>query len=128
MNVCSLELAKELYKLSGWFSNDCPHWYLAGKPARYRLVDSNGKPYETENEKGEVMWQNLTAYDLGYLIRKLPYFLQLSELSGGYTPNGWRAEKRRSQEYDYEAKADADTPEDAACLLAIKLWKQGILK
>lgn len=46
MNVCSLELARELHELSGW--------------------DDDG-PFGLETWNGEI-----PKYDLGYLLRKLP--------------------------------------------------------
>lgn len=121
MNVASHSLCKELYELSGWYfgghtwhhSDFNDLWTLAPAP------DKVGKTYKVV----------CPAYDLGYLLRKLPesvdsiYGLLLYPTSGGqwfagyYEPDGLE---------QYEVHAD--TPEDAACKLAIELFKQGVLK
>lgn len=92
MNVASLELCKELYELSGWKTGgDKPTW--------------NGR-------KGV---NSAPAYDLGYLLRKLPYH---GVISGQGT-------FRQASCSGYIASSD--TPEDALAQLAIELHKQGVL-
>jgi hypothetical protein len=57
VSVASLELCKELYKLSKWESD---YWY-----------DWNhGEPTVEDMKLSE---SNIPAYDLGYLLRKLRY-------------------------------------------------------
>lgn len=111
-NVASLELCKELYELSGWkaelfWVEDVGHWSVADNINNY----SDG--------------QFVVAYDLGYLIRKLPPISKVVKvpITNGSTYGGV---------YVYEANepdlvSNADTPEDAACKLAIELFKQGTL-
>ena len=120
MNVASLELCQELYDLTGWDYDDaahCSHW------------------------KGIVVWgrktEGVPAYDLGYLMRKLPgnawagyagvaplddngYFCRSFAQAYIYT---WAKDKDVERAYSLVA----DTPEDAACKLAIELIRQGIL-
>lgn len=116
MNVASLELCKELYELSGWT-----------------------KPKDDD----EWHWESVTTekwiapkYDLGYLLRKLP---SLPDPEFGeeesYYPHVVNLQTHSMAGYfdeDFslwgEWTATALTPEDAACKLAIELWKQGILK
>lgn len=127
MNVASLERCKELHELSGWGHdpNKNAFWwmYFEPTPAKYHEPEYRLK-YKT---KGDY-WEHVPAYDLGYLLRKLPTFSTISKLpeqqltgsSLGYSAfidNGYAV----IQEYD-------NTPENAACKLAIKLFKQGILK
>lgn len=101
MNVANLELCKELFKLSGW-------------PVGIHL--------------GE--WEDLTPqYDLGFLLRKLPPVVTLKSRAGGRWScsiltgriNGKTIEK-------IELDKLANTPENAACKLAIELFKQGVVK
>lgn len=92
MNTASLELCKELFKLSGWIGIYGPN---------------------TE-----------VTYDLGYLIRQLP------AVSGGVlTLQPADHEPTTAWRVGYgDNMTEADTPEDAACKLAIELCKQGVLK
>lgn len=93
MNVASLELCKELYELSGW---------------------------KTET-MSMGLHQNAPAYDLGYLLRKLPSDCPLA--SDGETWSiAYIDEDGANREY-----SNAMTPEDATCLLAIELFKSGVL-
>jgi hypothetical protein len=139
-NTASLDLCKELYELSGWddTQNVCSY---AGE-----VVDKSGAiEYLGAREIA------CPAYDLGYLLRKLPetlpnvehnfsYRLKLSPLGPGwcasYSNHRW-ADAHKSafsrRGYDSESIAAAytfykDTPEDAAAKLAIELFKQGVLK
>ena len=97
--VASRELCKELYELSGWDGTD--EQYHVG------------------------MAEYCPAYDLGYLLRKLPAKIPFSD--GEITlrveiwwAGGWYAHYGI---YDWKA-AIADTPEDAACKLAIELFNR----
>ena len=107
MTTASLELCKELYELSGWVDTEiCHHEY----------EDGNTLPI-THNP----------AYDLGYLLRKLP--------SGVFLAKGkrYRIWNDDTNNYTWAGSEkldpiDADTPEDAACKLAIELFKEGVLK
>lgn len=113
MNVASLDLCKELYELSGWEMT----WFRW-----YEDADGNRELSDGTN-MGGMDYTN--AYDLGYLLRKLPKPAGISQMlssdevwiatSGGFHPN----------KHPY---LGAETPEDAACKLAIELFKQGVLK
>lgn len=115
MSVASLNLCKQLYELSGWQDVD------------ESIFSSVTEKLDWIYDAPSGLWW-LPAYDAGYLLRKLPHFIQLTQLSGGYTPNGWRAEKNNSQDFAGYCRADAASPEDALCLLAIELFKSGVLK
>lgn len=109
MNVASLELSKELYELSGWEDVSNTHVF-------YGTHWDISKASMTESIGLQNM--HLPAYDLGYLLRKLDGFdIQLNYSNQWRTWNCWAD--------DYDGKAD--TPEDAACKLAIELFKQGVL-
>ena len=108
MNVASLELSKTLLELSGWDDTD----------------DSWAKAV------GEI-----PAYDLGYLLRKLPAPTIIR-----HRVENKKYNKRPEWGITFGSgggrkliigglpNAEADTPEDAACQLAIDLFKQGVLK
>lgn len=107
-NVASLELCKELYELSGWEDTEFIWYQDYSKPVH---IEVDVKSYD-----------EAPAYDLGYLLRKLqPNAHNMIFHTGSYTAT-----------YDYGIGqayvATANTPEDAACKLAIELWKQGVLR
>lgn len=120
MHVASLELCKELYELSGW-KNGKHTWYLE------HAYDPNGIWIERDDWDLNKVETNMSeyfypAYDLGYLLRKLPPVSKVincsnerTQIYGALFPEG-------------KLTFQADTPEDAACKLAIELFKQGILK
>lgn len=62
------------------------------------------------------------AYNLGYLLRKLPDSSEVFR----FDYNAYEATHYPNPGGDSSARAD--TPEDAACKLAIELFKQGILR
>ena len=129
MNVASLELCKELYELSGW-SKTHMLWHKSANPMR---ALSSWLPTTTEaywsfvkeNRGDEVL--TIPAYDLGYLLRKLPpEDKKLGYLDLCQDGTNWMARYTKLSATMMHAKAD--TPEDAAAKLAIELFKQGMLK
>lgn len=107
MQVASLELCKTLFELSGWSEPVNAYWYADGLYNEYQTAP------ETELVS--------PAYDLGYMLRKLPQPRSLTETYLDPRTLGWKASCR---EFD----GLAETPEDAAAKLCIALFKQGILK
>jgi|SRR5579863_5855991 len=112
-DIASLELCKELYALSHWTVTE-KHWYK-GKPTYHA-------PYG---------WA-CPAYDLSFLLEKLPQnsWVGYVDTSGqrGYALAKTYAWNEEGNDINKIAECRADTLEDAACKLAILLWKQGILK
>jgi hypothetical protein len=102
MNVASLELSKELYELSGWTLDDGSIWDMP----------------HYEDKRGDVI---APQYDLGYLLRRLPWQLELIMVSDG----SWLAHHTASGARHFNE--EANTPEDAACKLCISLFNQGVL-
>src|SRR6266568_3669439 len=106
MNVASLELCQELYKMSKWEPQDCAVYALLGESTIFQLV-RNPEPNLIS------MDYYIPAYDLSFLLRKLPrsvkgdtYRLGLvdnvnSYRAGYYNERFWEA---------YEQYGD--TPED----------------
>lgn len=121
IGVASLDLCKELHRVSGWKDTQLIYYANAGEHSG--TVDDRRMLMEKD--------ANLPAYDSGFLLERLPHFIELVQLSGGYTPNGWRAIKKSSQDYWHKGgpiQVDSDNPTDALCKLAIELFKQGVLK
>ena len=111
MNVASLELCKELYEVSGW------------KNTEY-FYSSENKVHRTQIEDDDFYGEIWPAYDLGYLLRKLPQPTYIYGLGDAYSYPQWIA-KATHQNIVGEQKAE--TPEDATAKLAIELFKQGVL-
>jgi hypothetical protein len=126
MNVASLELCKELYELSGWIKAD--DW-------GFRKYSAKGIAMNYGSRLGKY---EIPAYDLGYLLRKLPKTVPNDDNGGSYyfdlhfvpykDSGDWTACYDNAVGVTYKYDAFADTPEDAACKLAIELFKQEILK
>ena len=113
MNVANLELCKALYEVSGW--DYSTFWWFRDVPENRILLAS-----AIQDDTGIIRRQICPAYDLGYLLRKLPVYSKVWQ----HLEGGWKAETFTG--FDHIG-AIADTPEDAACKLAIELFRQGIL-
>lgn len=126
MHITSLELCKELYELSGWEGYD--RWYMTGPDGRV-IGTATPRIFKHDRDYAAGYRTTVPAYDLGYLLRKLPSiaieakFAQVLKL-GEKRYMAWVANDEDG--YD-ETEAIADTPEDAACKLCISLLKSGIL-
>lgn len=132
MEVTSKEISEELYRLSGW---EDTYWWAAN-------LDGFHKEPTTTPVFPE---RSIPAYSLGFLIRKLPvsrrkefgssklrfrhYYLDVTAAhsTGGWVA-GYRIMAAKAYERNWFADANADTPEDAVALLAIKLIKEGVIK
>lgn len=132
MNVASRELCVELYELAsewvdtdyGWITSterrDGESWSdgITQFVLVNRLAHSiTWQPNLQSAHSAKSRFANIPAYDLGYLLRKLPSDTVI-----------WRNVFRwhiRNEAFD--KSASASLPEDAACKLAIELFKQGIL-
>jgi hypothetical protein len=114
MNIASFELCKELYKLSGWEDGTNTELYVSDKQGKY-LATVNKESFPMDK-----MGKFIPAYDLGYLLRKLPAGVVIHKHASGY---------QMFDSYEHKTMSTAyDTPEDTACKLAIELFKQGVLK
>lgn len=108
VNTTSLEISKRLYKLSGWDDTD-----------KFLHLKGNGDTMLFTPIAKHLSDCDAPAYDLGYLLRKLP----AGEYSfiRNYSGNSWILDCVSYQ-------TTSNTPEDAAGLLAIKLLEEGVLK
>lgn len=118
-DVASLELSKELYELSGWDADD---WWF-GNQVYGAHQDWPKRGFYPEG-------QEAPAYTAGYLLRKLQEGLP----SGEYVAISADNDKRGvwlagiSNDHSLGDTSYADTPENAACKLAIELVKLGVIK
>lgn len=122
MEVASLELCLELHKLNGWEDTDYSH-YTTGHDDYDHEHGYHGEPaigLTKAINANVALLPDAPAYDLGYLLRKLPAYSEVSKAEefyyATYYPNPGEP-----------FGIDADTPEDAACKLLIELIRQGIL-
>lgn len=117
MNVASLELSARLYELSGWESDRT--WASNGSGLEFIVRSDDG-------ELGHDIYRVTYAYDLGYLLRKLPHRIEFKDLElHKVYDDDWTAGYTYQDEWI--VKGEADNPEDATVNLAIELFKQGIL-
>lgn len=140
MTVASLELCKELYELSGW------EFTGGGLYIPLSWWRDRGRPHESPVERYKLSARQVIApaYSLGYLLRELPKpedfdadqtyklldcgvpdYLFLGYL--GRALNSWVCQYQIDESPIDGLASEADTPEDAACKLAIELFKQGVL-
>ncbi|HYP44580.1 MAG TPA: hypothetical protein VEQ66_05220 [Propionibacteriaceae bacterium] len=109
MSVASLELCKALYVNSGWTDTALTH---------FQFHDGR-ETVEAKPVYGYLSAKGTPAYDLGYLLRKLPASTAIRKRDGA------------GAAHDYSAFAPVRsglvardrTPEDAAAQLALKLLK-----
>ncbi len=124
MNVASLELCKELFELSGWTQTTYEHELLNGEHYTTTLLRED----MAHGERNTYT----PAYDLGYLLRKLPQnsWVGYVDTSGqrGYALAKTYAWNEKGTDIDRIVQCSADALEDAACKLAIELFTRGILK
>jgi hypothetical protein len=119
VNVASLELCSELYELSGWGSQEFWWTEVADYPFdRNKWIAHN---------QGNIP-RKYPAYDLGYLLRKLPAMIDGDCVTLTHADK-WGAsyEGLRGGALMSRFIQSADTPEDTAAKLAIELFKQGVL-
>jgi hypothetical protein len=117
MNTASLEQCKELYKLSGWKETDYFYQFI-----EYSDL-STGYYLTNPALESPLHATAYPAYDLGYLLRRLPKDFSLQPIIGA----SWHIEYS-SRSHPGNIIKQADTPEDAVCMMAIELFKRGILK
>lgn len=128
MNVASLELCKELFELSGWEdTNYCYRNHARTGTGTKKLYD-RWQLRKTLPNKNVVTRTFVPAYDLGFLLRKLPIKrVKLRNYTRGWScqwSEDFKDNGRRIRDY----VGDSDTPENATCQLCIELFRQGILK
>jgi len=135
MSTASLENSKRLYELSGW--DDMPgetsyDWHNMVND-EWELLEKTF--FSSDAAKGRHLAEKLyPAYDAGYLLRKLEplelqsciNYCQHYDGSRNYCAS-YDPFNVEDQETGKAIFAYADTPEDALCLLAIKLFEEGVL-
>lgn len=119
IDVASYKFCEVLYELSGWSG---PHWW-------YRLHGASKTPI-VFHLRSIPQENDIPAYDLGYLLRKLPLQIKSESLElvvyGGHWEAAYTKSRRSLWGEDIGSHA-SDTPEDAVCSLAIELFRQDYL-
>ena len=113
MNVANLELCRELHELSGW--EDTYLAYVSQTTGEQHVLAADG----SFGENWDFDW----AYDLSYLLRKLPVHTKL----WAERPDNWHAHFDDKDGLMQGLHVTYDTPEDAAAKLCVELIKQGLL-
>ena len=117
MHVARLDLCAKLFALTGW--DDTYHRWSKDIYHKDVVIDTLAAGTTTP------------AYDLGYLLRKLPPQTRITkefDASEHYpekTPAFFRALYDTSD--DLHFWQGANTPEDAACILALTLLERNLL-
>jgi hypothetical protein len=127
MNVANLNNCKALFELSGWddTSHVMRHGYNFGNEQHMFLAHKNEK---------YMPGIDLPAFDSGFLLRKLrengkyPHLNIEAGLYGKWQAKYAYKTDKTTLTYPGIAHGVADTPEDALILLAIQLFKDGILQ
>jgi len=123
MQVANLELSIELHQLSGWDDTEFAH-------TEWKWDDDRVFPKVKLREDAESGLNSrlvAPAYDLGYLLRKLPeYHGDHPVLGRVITGVRWSISYGAVMDHLFINKV-ADTPEDTACKLCIELFRQGVL-
>jgi hypothetical protein len=121
MNVASLYLCKELYGLSGWNSE-------AYDDGEHIITQEDVDTGDYDDG------QCVVVYDAGYLLRKLPAYIDtcdsdgydsLLQLRPNFDGDEWTAGYTSQDRFLYIATGSG--PEGALAQLAIELLKAGIL-
>lgn len=129
MNVGSLELCKELYEITAWEDTIFVYreTYSIYRSPEFRIalvqqtVRTRPSLTDWDMKETEEFRQYIPAYDLGYMLRKLPPHYIVWRTSKDRYISGRIAEGLVISQFE------AKTPEDAVCKLAIELFKKGIL-
>lgn len=119
-DVADLELCKELYELTGWDGTFWNYSRSSGSDFPFKLGHKGS--VETREVK-----ERYPAYSLGYLIRKLPDTTNIGVSGDLYTAYSNPVGLPTGDKW-HDFVEVAKTPEDAACMLAIELFKAGVLK
>lgn len=126
MNVASLENCKELFELSEW-DDSSAYWTKDTYPA------TKFEPFVSDLHEGTNFKHIAPAYDLGFLLRKLPPYLGtedddwLLRLMPSYLGETWSIGYAGLKDLRFLHAQQGDIPENALCKLAIQLFKQGLL-
>lgn len=136
MNVASKELCQDLEKVSHWEDTESA-WLWIEAHNEYEV--DNGDPLAFGHPP-------IPAYDLGYLLRKLPASVESKEYAGKFAQLWTRKDDGPNDDIESpityfawylvvgiqdgvsDFGENADTPEDAAAKLAIELFNQGVLQ
>lgn len=117
--IASEKLSEELHELSGW--EDTKSWYVN----KYGdTITAEVGSYEWTEFPEYQEHKLYPAYELGYLLRKLNGYIGKFEFVPQANSNWLLFTHENFKEEYYQGK----TPEDATALLAIELFKRGILK
>jgi hypothetical protein len=126
VNAASLELSKELYELSGWGKSAYVYHIHDGLLKYFSYSDHSNQPYIVDGtayslSPEEKAGEHTPAYDLGYMLRKLPSTTNIGRVSINRYVIGLGSMNMKYKQF-------ANTPEDVAAKLCIALFKKGVIR
>lgn len=110
--TASKKLCADLWELSRWYDTE------------YTFSDYGEEPRPLNPNFDGAYRGELPAYTVGYLLRKLPPYLE--SLGLPRSPTLQISKRKAAYVASYsgsDLKQRAETPEDAICMLAIQLWR-----
>lgn len=112
MHFANVELCKKLFAVSGW--DDTSFRYVGGSRSKIELL-----PRDERVTKPDV-----PAYDLGYLVRRLPYPVSVTANKRGFVTTAAMM-RHRPPFFNYLARDDS--PENSTVDVLLEMFKQGVL-
>jgi hypothetical protein len=125
MTVASFELSSQLYDLTGWQATDTDYAYSVWGDSEPQLTTLR-ELYRFDGTINEDL-AYILAYDLGYLLRKLPHHIGGSQLTLCPDKDGTWSIAYFKHDRAFKLLT-ANTPEDCAIKLLIALIEEGVLK
>lgn len=98
--------------MSGW--DDTSFQFIGGSRDKIELVARGAR----------VEAPNVPAYDLGYLVRRLPYSVSVTSTNKGFTTTAAMM-RHRPPFFNYLARDES--PENATVDVFLELFRQGVL-
>lgn len=112
MHFAEVELCRKLYDVSGW--DDTSFKYVGGSRDNIQLRPRNKR----------ITAPDVPAYDLGYLVRRLPYPVSVTANQKGFVTTAAMM-RHRPPFFNYLAR-DA-SPENSTVDVLLEMFKQNVL-
>lgn len=127
MKTTNLELSRELYEAFGWDDTDFQFQYSGWNGNDWRLEYGRPTMLDTDADRRYGKQPSFPAYDLAYLLDKLPDQTLVKRYTKAKARDGGTEWVAVVDDHPWNYTARADNPTDAAGLLALKLREEGIL-
>ncbi|MCO4274281.1 hypothetical protein NG701_07540 [Pseudarthrobacter sp. HLT3-5] len=112
MHFADVGRCKKLFQVSGW--DDTSFKYVGGSRDKIEMMPRDSR----------VCLPDVPAYDLGFLVRRLPYAVSVTVSTKGFTTTAAMM-RHRPPFFNYLAR-DA-SPENSTVDVFLELFKQNVL-